>query len=145
MSQLSVSRIHYSFGEFTMNLLGILLFTMDFCEVTMNSLFFSRIYYEFTDFPNSLWFQFVFRIHTLNLLSIKRIHFEFSMNSLGVSLISYEFTLFLEFTMNLLSISRSYQEFTFCFANSLWIHYFITRIHYYLSNCMHSFYILHPD
>ena len=45
------------------------------------------------------------------------------MNSLGVSLIFYEFPIFfLEFTMNLLYFSRIYYEFTLFFANSSCFH-----------------------
>ena len=102
-NSLAIPRIHYLFGEFTMNLLGFSQFTMDFREITMNS----------------LWFQFVFRIYTLNLLSIERIHFQFSMNLLGVSLISYEFTIL---CLNLLWIYYIFREFT---MNSLFFPEFI--------------------
>ena len=154
----------------------------------------------------------MFRIQSLNLLSIEWIHCAFSMNSLGVSLIFYEFPIFfLEFNMNLLYLSRIYYEFTFFhefimlpfsvyrgssknsfsasrihhtphslsiavsvrihlrlrefvsyFEKILWIKYLfyneiclfrestmyllsISRIHCFLSDCMHSFYMFHPD
>ena len=153
MNSLSVSRIHYLFGEFTINLLGFSQFTLNFREITMNSLFFSWIYYilsvrstnslsflrkcnEFTIFinslflsriyylfceptiflANSLWFQFVFRINTLNSLEI--LH-EFTWCFVNFLWIYY---LSLEFTMNLLYFSRINNEFTPFFANSSWFH-----------------------
>ena len=112
-----------------------------------------RIHFEFTIFfANSLWIHF-FRELTFNSLSIPRIHWKFSLNS-----IRYEFTIcfansllihflfreltfnslsiyhdswyFLikllihfEFTSNLLSSSRIHYQFTIFLADSLWIHY----------------------
>ena len=99
---------------------------MNFREITMNSLFFSRIYFEFSVLSANSRTHLIFRIpydFSLCFAYILWIHFEFSMNSLGVSLISYAFTIFfLEFTMNLLYFSRINYEFTLFFANSSCFH-----------------------
>ena len=85
-----------------------------FRKYTTNSLFISRIYYEFTIFrkftiihfriANLLWKYFVFREYTKNSLSISQIH--------------HEYSLLREFTMNLLFF-RIHFESNFGFANSL--------------------------
>ena len=68
MNSLSVSRIHYLFDEFTMNLLGFLWFTMDFREITINSVpgpwihYLLRLYTMNSPsfFATQLWFYFLF-------------------------------------------------------------------------------------
>ena len=91
--------IHHLFREFTFNLRSHLQFI--FFANSQSPL---RIHFEFTIFfANSLWIHF-FRELTLNSLSIPRIHWKFSLNS-----IRYEFTI--------------------CFANSLLIHYLFTMTH----------------
>ena len=68
MNSLFVSRIHYLFGEFTMNLLGFLWFTMDFREITINSVpgpwihYLLRLYTMNSPsfFATQLWFYFLF-------------------------------------------------------------------------------------
>ena len=122
----------------------------------MNSLSFARshfefpmffaislwIYHKFTiSFENRLWI--LFDEFTMNLLSLSRISFEFtilSKNSLLTSYIFRKFTMFLlsfsrislEFTMNSLSYSWIHYEFTIFHANSLWIHnLFVNSLWFY--------------
>ena len=95
----------------------------------------SRIYFEFTIYcANSLWIRFVFHESTLNLLFISWIYYllrelttatcfrELTVNLLYVSQ-TYYHHLLREFTMNS-SFSWISQELSWCFTNSLWIHYF---------------------
>ena len=126
MNSLFVSRIHYLFGKFTMNLLRVLRLTMDFRTITMNSLFFSRIYYEFIVFlANLVRNQLIFLIHydfslCFAYILIYYLLSEFSMNSICISLIFYEFPIFF---LNSLWICYIFREFT---MNSL----FFSRIHH---------------
>ena len=93
---LSLTRIHYLFGEFTMN----------FREITINSLFFSRIYYKFTVF----------------IVNLVRIHFifpEFTIISVGALRINFEFTI--HFANSLWIHSFFHYRFTIYFSNLLWI------------------------
>ena len=91
----------YEFTIFLANLLWIHCLPREFSKKSI-------------DFLNSLWFQFVFRIHT-NLLSIEWILYELNLYFVNFLWISH---LFLEFTMNLLYFSRIHSEFTLFFANS---------------------------
>ena len=124
MHTLSVSRIHYQYREFTLLL--------------ANSLWIYLVFY------NSFW------IFT-NLLSIERIHFECSINSLRLDIIwmvshnaieigirwltlsfcepskLYLVLVFRLFPMDLLSFSWIHYEFTIFFANLLWILTFIRK------------------
>ena len=136
--------IHYLFREFTIYFATQLWFHFLFHEFaifltkmqwihyfryyTMNTLSVSRIHYQYREFTfflaNSLWIYLVFYnsfwIFT-NLLSIERIHFECSINSLSVSLISHEFTIL--------------------FLNSLWIYYIfreLTMNSYFYSQIHHA-------
>ena len=91
----------------------------------------SRVYYEFNIFladklsiynlfANSSWINFEFSAWTMNSLSILRIHYEFTVfikNLVRIHLI------FREFIMNSYSLSRIRQEYTWSFTNLLWIHY----------------------
>ena len=80
-----------------------------FPEFTINSVDFSRIYFEFTiECANSLWNSLVFWLYTLNSLLNHLILHEFAMNLLVVW----------RFTMNLPSFSRINYEYTLFFANS---------------------------
>ena len=124
---MSVSRTHYLFGESTMNLLGVLWFTMNFREITMNSLFFSRVYYEFTFLStNSL----SFRENAMNILYFSLFHNGFTVcfaNSLSFSWIHYGLTIFHANLLWIHSLSRIdvvFHEFTISslIAKLLWIH-----------------------
>ena len=111
-----------------------------FHEFIMNSLFISRISYEFTScFANLLWINGLYRESNKNSQSVSRIYFVFTMKLLLFSRIYYKFTiliadlsrihlLFREFTMNSLSISRIKYKSKFFLANSLWFCYWITDL-----------------
>ena len=61
-----------------------------FRELTINSLPFLRIHFEFTIcLTNSLWIHYLCREFTTNLLPVSRIFLEYTMNSLSVLLIHY--------------------------------------------------------
>ena len=85
-----------------------------FHEFIMNSLFISRISYEFTScFANLLWINGLYRESNKNSQSVSRIYFVFTMKLLLFSRIYYKFTILIadlsrirNFTMNSLSISR---------------------------------------
>ena len=110
-----------------MNLLSFSQFILNFREITMNSLSFLRVHYKFIVFiANLVRTHLIFRIHydfSLCFAYILWIHLKFSMNSLGVSLISYEFTIF---PLNSLWICYIFPELTMnsllFFANSSWFH-----------------------
>ena len=98
-NSLSIPRIDYLFGEFTMNLVSFWQFTMGLREFTMNSLPVSRIHYLFREFiiflANLLWIYFEFwrftidfREITMNLLFSR----EFTINTQRF-VIHYEFTI----------------------------------------------------
>ena len=147
MNSVSFTRIHYLFGEFTLNSLGLSRSYLEstiifrtrylfaklpwrnylFRRFTKNLLSSPRFYHLFLEFTrNSLyvsWIHYLFRVYLMTLLSISRIHYE----STTFSRIHY---LFRESIMNLLGISRSNYKFTvfnanlvwiWCFPNSLWI------------------------
>ena len=92
----------------------------------MKLLLFSRIRYLFRDSTinslsvsrNSPSIHYLFHQFTINSQSIPRIHYEYR----SFTRINY---LSGEFTVNSLGLSQIYQEFTFCFAMTLWIHYLI--------------------
>ena len=72
----------------------------------------------------SLCIYYLFRELTMNSLLFLRIHFEFTIyfaNSLRIYYHIYEFTIFFS---DSLSIHYLFREFTIFFANSLWIYYF---------------------
>ena len=94
----------------------------------MKLLLFSRIRYLFRDSTinslsvsrNSPSIHYLFHQFTINSQSIPRIHYEYR----SFTRINY---LSGEFTVNSLGLSQIYQEFTFCFAMTLWIHYLISE------------------
>ena len=97
MKLLCFSWIHF---EFTFHSLGISRFAMNLLVVsrfTMSSFYFSRNHYLFREL-----IMYLFSFTRINYLS-------------G------------EFTVNSLGLSQIYQEFTFCFAMTLWIHYLISE------------------
>ena len=107
----------------------------------MNLLYFSRIHYKFTlFFSNSSCFHspsiadsvripLVLRKFTMNSLGVRRIHYEFIFgfaDSLATSRKSHE--LIICFTMKSLSISWVQYVFIIYFANSLWINYLFREV-----------------
>ena len=113
---INYSWIYYQFPEFTIILRINYEFTINFansrsyCEITMNSISFTQIHYDFTVcFGNLLWIQF-FREFTILFSTQLWIHF-----------------LFGELTLNSLSISQICFKNTSFFANKLKIH---QQIHY---------------
>ena len=138
MNSVSFTRIHYLFGEFTLNSLGLSRSYLEstiifrtrylfaklpwrnylFRRFTKNLLSSPRFYHLFLEFTrNSLyvsWIHYLFRVYLMTLLSISRIHYE----STTFSRIHY---LFRESIMNLLGISRSNYKFTVFNANLVWI------------------------
>ena len=147
MYSLSFSQSHYKFTIFFANLLwfhylfSCYQFTICFVnlvwipyllrESAMNSLSFSRTYFEFTllsqthyeftiflricyDF--TIFFsqiRYQFTICFVNLVWIPYLFRERTLNLLSFSQIHYEFTL----------LSQTHYEFSIFFANSLWFHY----------------------
>ena len=90
--------IHYFYAN-------LLLIHYLICEFTMNSLYFSRVYFEFIIlFANILWIHYIFREYTSNSLFFFR---KITLNSQ----IYYEITIFRGFTMELLILH--YFKFTF--------------------------------
>ena len=105
----SILQIYYKFTVFIANSLWICLFR----GFTIIFLSFWRIFYEFNIFPrihygftihflNSLWIHYLFRSFTMNSIGVSRIYYEYISN-ISLSWIHYWFTYF--FT-NSLSISR---------------------------------------
>ena len=132
MNSLSVFRIHYLFGELAMNLLGVLWLTIDFREITMNSLFSRKFTMNSVSSPwihyllRLPWIHYLFCELKMNSLSFSRIHYLFcdsTMISFFVPRIRYIFN---ENAMNSLFPLLHY-EYTICFANSL----SISRIHFF--------------
>ena len=149
---------HYR--EFTMNLLGVLWFTMDFREITRNSLALnslpvSWIYVEFTWWlANEQWIQYLYHEFAMNsrlnydftFCSTNLLYFrENAINSLSFRYITLNSLLFREFTIflaNLLwiqclvhkfTIFYAYHKFIIYFANSKWIHYLFCEFTIYFA------------
>ena len=101
MNLSSFSWIHYDFFYL-------------FGEFSMDSIFFSRIYYGFTiHFLNSLWIHYLFRLFTMNSIGVSRIYYEYIAN-ISISWIHYWFTFFFcEFTIYFTNMSLM------CFPYSL--------------------------
>ena len=111
------------FREFTINPLWI---HSLFRKVTINSLSFSRICYDFTIFFSQIHYKF-----TLCFANLLWFHFFFA-NSLWI-----HFHLFRELwwlrllrkaTINSLSVSRNEYWSIICFGNSLWIDRFFAKL-----------------
>ena len=140
--------IHYFFGELRIYLLFFsrsdylsIIFSpisLVFREITLISLSISQIYYEVTLFPRltifvaqTLTIDYLCRELTIDSLSVTRIHHESIIVSayyLSVTQIDYDFMITLSSLLisrikYSLSLSRNQNEFTFCYAKSVWIHY----------------------
>ena len=127
------SQIHFTFMifsriyvEFTICFAYFLSIHYLFREFTTDPLSLSRVYYKFTIcFSNLLWiyyfsanwlwihylvreFNFEFIIFFANSLWIQYLFRDFTMNSLSVSRIQYEFTICRELILNTLSFSQIY-------------------------------------
>ena len=140
--------IHYFFGELRIYLLFFsrsdylsIIFSpisLVFREITLISLSISQIYYEVTLFPRltifvaqTLTIDYLCRELTIDSLSVTRIHHESIIVSayyLSVTQIDYDFMITLSSLLisrikYSLSFSQNQNEFTFCYAKSVWIHY----------------------
>ena len=154
-------RIHFKFPKFTMNYLfrestmnplfffANLLFIY-FREFNMNSQSLSRIHQELTwCFRNSLpisrsYFEFTFYFRILlwfaNILWIYLMFREHTMNSLDVSRIHYQFTVFIVNLVRIPVMFRWFSEFSWCLANILRIHYLVCEFTINLLSCSRIYY-----
>ena len=123
-SKITYFRIKYRLRKFTLDSISIREYPIN--SLSIFSAYSPRIHYLFREstmifFVNSLWINFFSRIHYDLVLSRK-----WTMNSLPISRISYQFTAFLSllsrFTMNSLSLPRNNYEFASYFKISLWLH-----------------------
>ena len=131
INPLSVSRIHFLFRGFNLNLL------------------FLRENYKFTIcFTNNLWIIYIICKFTMNPDESTIFYRKFNMNTLSISQIHYEYNicfanhfLFWKFTINTKTVAQIhyfsaipvgihhlFREFTIRFANFLWIHYPLRKI-----------------
>ena len=105
--------------EFTINFAN----SLSYCEITMNSISFTRMHYDFTVcFGNLLWIQF-FREFTILFSTQLWFHFlfgELTLNSLSISQICFKNA---SFIANKLKIHQQ-------IANSLCIKFRSLRIHF---------------
>ena len=143
MNQSIFSRTYFKFTISLVNSLGIHYFFHDFTimtplivrVLTLNLLFLSRIHYGSINYsrigPELTIFS---RIHSQSIIFFAnplRIYYlfrEFTLNSYFFSRIHYQFTICSRTHYESINFSRFDPEFTFSFANSLWIPYLFREI-----------------
>ena len=126
MDSLSTSRLSLEFAYFELANSPWIYF---FRGITMNSISFLRFQIEFAllytiCFTNPLWIHSMLPDFSLNSLSVSRIHLRSTIFFAKPLWIRYEITMNSLFFRDFTRITSSLREFTICFANSAWIHYF---------------------
>jgi len=131
---LGISRENYDFTIFC----GFKIFNFRLPELTLNSQYFSRIYYQFIIFfANLIWILYEFTICIANSLWIYFIFWEFTIFLTSFSRICFTCTLFRELwwlrllrevTLNLLFVPCNEDSSIICFGNSLWLDRYFSKL-----------------